>query len=48
MKNNLKSYYTRDKDDASYQIGDIRTTVVARWTAGEQVERSIMHQGHNS
>ena len=32
-----------------YQIqGDIRGTVVARWTAGQQVERSILHQGHGS
>ena len=24
----------------------ICSTVVARWTAGERVERSILHQGH--
>ena len=29
-------------------IGDIRDTVVARWTAGQQVEQSILHQGHDS
>ena len=23
-------------------------TVVVRWTAGEQVDRSILHQGHDS
>ena len=26
----------------------IRGTVVSRWTAGLQVERSILHQGHES
>ena len=29
-------------------LGDIRGTVVARWTAGKQVERSILRQGHDS
>ena len=31
-------------------VGDIRGTVVARWTTGQQVEaeRSILHQGHDS
>ena len=28
--------------------GGIRGTVVTRWTAGQQVERSILHQGHDS
>ena len=28
--------------------GGIRGTVVARWTAGQQVERSILRQGHGS
>ena len=26
----------------------ISGTVEARWTAGQQVDRSILHQGHNS
>ena len=26
---------------------DIRGTVVARWTAGQQVEQLILHQGHD-
>ena len=26
--------------------GGIRSSVVANWTAGQQVERSILHQGH--
>ena len=26
----------------------IRGTVVARWTAIQQVERAILHQGHDS
>ena len=25
----------------------IRGTVVARWNTGQQVERSVLHQGHN-
>ena len=29
-------------------LGGIRGTVVARWTAGQLVERSILHQGHDS
>ena len=28
--------------------GGIRGTVVARWTAVQQVERSILRQGHDS
>ena len=28
--------------------GDIHCTVVTRWTAGQEVERSILHQGHVS
>ena len=28
--------------------GGIRSTVVARWTAGQQLERAILHQGHVS
>ena len=28
--------------------GGIRGTVVARYTAGQQVERSFLHQGHDS
>ena len=28
--------------------GGIRGTVVARWTSGQQVERSILRQGHDS
>ena len=30
------------------QDGDVRGTVVARWTPGQQVERSILLQGHDS
>ena len=26
----------------------VRSTVVARWTAGQQVDRAILHQGHDS
>ena len=26
---------------------DIHGTVVARWTAGQQVDQSILHQGHD-
>ena len=29
-------------------IWDIRGTVEARWTAAQQVKRSILHQGHDS
>ena len=29
-------------------VGDIRGTVVACWTAGQQVERLILHLGHDS
>ena len=29
-------------------LNDIRGTVVARWTAGQQVERTIQRQGHDS
>ena len=33
----------------SYSIvGGIRDTVVALWTAGHKVERSILRQGHDS
>ena len=28
--------------------GGIRGTVVELWTAGQQVEQSILHQGHDS
>ena len=28
--------------------GGIHGTVVARWTAGQYVERLILHQGHDS
>ena len=28
--------------------GGVRSTVIARWTAGQQDERSILHQGHDS
>ena len=28
--------------------GGVRCTVVARWTAGQHVERSILRQGHDS
>ena len=28
--------------------GGARVTVVARWTAGQEVERAILHQGHDS
>ena len=31
-----------------YIIGDIRSTVVARWSTGQQVERSIRREGHDS
>ena len=30
------------------QIGGIRGAVVARWTTGQQVERSILRQGQDS
>ena len=29
-------------------VGVIRSAIVARWTAGQQVERSILHQEHDS
>ena len=29
-------------------VGGIRSTVITRWTAGQQVERSTLHQGHDS
>ena len=28
--------------------GGIRSSVVARWTSGQQAERSILHQGHDA
>ena len=28
--------------------GGVRSTVVDRWTAGQHVKRSILHQGHDS
>ena len=31
-----------------YDAGGSRSIVVGRWTAGHQVERSILHQGHGS
>ena len=31
----------------NYDMGGIRT-VVARWTTGQQVERSILRHGHDS
>ena len=31
-----------------WNIRGIRGTVVARWTAHQQVERSILRQGHDS
>ena len=39
-----------DDDDDGDDDGDgsIRSTVVVHWTAGEQVERSYLHQGHDS
>ena len=30
------------------QLGGVRSSVVARWSAGQQVERLIIHQGHDS
>ena len=33
---------------SNYDTGGIRGTVVARWTAGQQVEPSNLRQGHNS
>ena len=35
-------------DIFTVRIGGIRGTVVTLWTAGQQVERSILCQGHNS
>ena len=32
----------------SDDIGDVRGTVVVSWIAGQQVEQSILHQGHDS
>ena len=32
----------------SKMCGGIRGTVVVRWTAGQQVSRSILRQGHDS
>ena len=29
-------------------MGNVRSIVVARWSAGQQVERLILHQGHDS
>ena len=35
------------KTPVSY-VGGNRSTVVARWTANQQVERSILHHGYDS
>ena len=29
-------------------VEGIRSTVLARWTAGQQGKRSILHQGHDA
>ena len=38
----------RTLQGTSCPLGDVRGTVVERWAAGQQVERSILHQGHDS
>ena len=35
-------------DFSTVTEGDIRDTVVARWTAGQQCKRSILRQRHDS
>ena len=38
---------TREQDKWKIERG-VRSTVVARWTSGQQVKRLIQHKGHNS
>ena len=45
-KNNYQVYEVLSGFAAT--SGGIRGTVVARWAAGKQVERSILRQGHDS
>ena len=44
--NHYKNHYCIER--YVFWTGRIRGTVVACWTAGQHVERSILHQGHDS
>ena len=45
----FKDYTNMIVDSFFQQVsGGIRGTVVARWTAGQQVERSILREGNDS
>ena len=43
------NYTSHDYGHMSHleDIGGIRGTVVARWTAGRQIERCVLHQVHD-
>ena len=44
----LLGQYTCYQSFKARYIAGIRGTVIARWTTGRQVERSILRQGHDS
>ena len=44
----LTNWLGMSSDPSIQHVGGIRGTVVARWTAGQQVERSILRQGNDS